>query len=80
MAVERTLRVEPHGGNWVIRDDDLGPPLFTLATREEAEARARELTATEGGRVEVREEPLWAPGAAVEVGDDPGDHVTEPGD
>ncbi len=72
---ETTLRVEPHGGNWVIRQDDLEPPLGTFPTAEEAERRARELAAPLSGRVEVSDDRRWAPEEAVTGGDGGGAQV-----
>ncbi len=61
MDEEPTLRVEPHGGNWVIRETDLGPPLGTFPTVQEAERRAHELANELGRRVETKDDPRWAP-------------------
>ena len=62
MDEQPTLRVERHGGNWVVREVDLDPPLRTFPTREEAERYAREQAGPRGRRVEVDDdEPGWAP-------------------
>lgn len=79
MEDHRILRVEPHGGNWVIREQDLEPPLGTFPTTEEAEQRAQELAAELGGRVEVREDPRWAPEESVTGGSGRGPHLDSPG-
>ena len=64
MDEQPTLRVERHGGNWVVREVDLDPPLKTFPTREEAERYARELAGPTPRPVEVSDDeadPRWAP-------------------
>ncbi len=68
MDDESTLRVELHGGNWVVRETDLDPPLATFPTREEAERHARELAAPTARPVEVSDDPRWAPEEAATGG------------
>lgn len=75
MEDERRLRVEPHGGNWVIRDGDLAPPLATFPTAEEAERHAQDLAVRLDSHVEVRDDRRWAPEEATKGGGGRGGQV-----
>lgn len=78
MEDQGVLRVERHGGNWVIRRGDLGPPLGTFTTADEAERHARDLAGPGGELVEVHDAPRWAPEEATKGDGGRGGQVGSP--